>query len=253
MTTRFSSGPTVHRYADAAALYAAAAEAFGAQARSAIGAHGRFSVALAGGGTPRPLYEKLAGAPYRDSLDWSRVDVWFGDERCVPPDSPRSNYRMVSESLLRHVPLPAGNVHRMRGEATPVDAALAYEQELHAVFGDAAIPRLDLILLGVGGDGHTASLFPGTEALHERERLVCAQYVDVQREWRLTLTFPLLNAAASLWVLAHGADKAQILRRVFDGPPPPEALPIQRITPADGRLEWWLDAAAAADLPPAAA
>lgn len=248
MTVRLSTAPVLHRYADVTSLYHAIAETFVAQAQAAIAARGRFHVALSGGNTPRPLYEKLAAAPYRDALDWPRIEIWFGDERCVPPDAPRSNYRMVHEALLQHVSVPAANVHRMRGENPPAQAAQAYEHELQIGFGSGVRACMDLILLGLGDDGHTASLFPGTEVLHERQRQVCAQYVEVQQEWRLTLTLPVLNAAQALWVLVHGADKAGILQRVLEGPRQPEVLPIQNLAPVGGSLEWWLDTAAAADL-----
>lgn len=239
--------PKLHCFTAVPALYVAAAEAFATQAREAIAARGCFHVALAGGNTPRPLYELLATVPYRDALDWSHIHIWFGDERCVPPDSKRSNYRMVDEALLQRVPLSAAHIHRMHGEDEPEAAAWAYERTLLDSFG-AGLPRLDLILLGIGDDGHTASLFPGVAALRERQRRVCAQYVEVQREWRLTLTLPVLNAAAALWVLAHGADKAEVLERVLTGPQQSDVLPIQNLAPASGRLEWWLDTAAAARL-----
>lgn len=248
MTARLSAAPILHCYADGVALYRALAEAWVTRAQAAIAARGRFHVALSGGNTPRPLYELLAAAPYRDALDWPHIEIWFGDERCVPPDAPRSNFRMVRETLLQYVPVPAANVHRMRGESPPTEAARDYEREVEASFGPGVPARLDLILLGIGEDGHTASLFPGTDALLERRRQVCAQYVAAQQEWRLTLTFPVLNAAAALWVLAQGADKAAILQRVFDGPSQPEVLPIQSLAPDSSQLEWWLDAAASADL-----
>jgi 6-phosphogluconolactonase len=234
-------------HADAGAMIRAAADAFVAKAQAALAAHGRFSVALAGGGTPKPLYELLATAPYRDRLDWSRIEVFFGDERCVPPDSPRSNYRMAHAALLSKLPLPAANVHRLRGEDEPALAALAYEHALRAVFR-RAWPRFDLVLLGIGDNGHTASLFPGCACLRERERAVCAQYVESQREWRLTLTLPVLDAAAAVWLLADGAGKADVLSRVLDGPWQPDVLPVQYVAPAQGEYVWWLDQAAAAQL-----
>jgi 6-phosphogluconolactonase len=234
-------------HADAGAMIRAAADAFVAKAQAALAAHGRFSVALAGGGTPKPLYELLATAPYRDQLDWSRIEVFFGDERCVPPDSPRSNYRMAHAALLSKLPLPAANVHRLRGEDEPALAALAYEHALRAVFR-RAWPRFDLVLLGIGDNGHTASLFPGCACLRERERAVCAQYVESQREWRLTLTLPVLDAAAAVWLLADGAGKADVLSRVLDGPWQPDVLPVQYVAPAQGEYVWWLDQAAAAQL-----
>ena len=248
MTVSGSTTATRRVFADTTALYAAAAEGFASLARDAIAARGRCHVAMAGGGTPQPLYQRLARPPFRDTLDWSRIDVWFGDERCVPPDSDRSNYHMVDQALLQNVAIPTANVHRMRGELPPPDAAADYADALRGVFGGRRIPRMDLILLGVGGDGHTASLFPKTPALRERDRWVCAQFVEAQQEWRLTLTYPLLDAAAALWVLAHGADKAAIVARVLDGPSLPSDLPIQAVAPVDGELQWWLDRASASGL-----
>lgn len=238
----------VQRFGTAAALHDAAADAVIAQARAAIDARGKFHFALAGGNTPWPLYERLATSPRRERIHWPSVHIWFGDERCVPPDSDRSNYHMVEQALLRHIGIPAGNVHRMRGEMPPEAAAAAYAGALRQTFGDSGPPCLDLILLGIGGDGHTASLFPGTPALLERERWVCGQFVEAQREWRLTLTYPVLNAAAALWVLAVGADKANVVARVLQGPRLPSELPIQAVTPSDGELRWWLDTAAATAL-----
>ncbi|MDO1528834.1 6-phosphogluconolactonase [Fulvimonas sp. R45] len=247
MISRLSPRPQLRVHADADAMTRAAADAFVATAQAALAAHGRFGVALAGGGTPKPLYELLAAAPYRDRLDWSRVEVFFGDERCVPPDSPRSNYRMAHEALLSKVPLPPANVHRLRGEDEPALAALAGEQDLrHAFRRDW--PRFDLVLLGIGDNGHTASLFPGCACLRERERAVCAQYVESQHEWRLTLTLPVLDAAAAVWLLADGAGKADVLAQVLDGPWQPDVLPMQYVAPAQGEYVWWLDRAAAARL-----
>lgn len=247
MTPSLSPRPRLQVHADTGAMIRAAADAFVAKAQAALAAHGHFSVALAGGGTPKPLYELLATAPYRDRLDWSRIEVFFGDERCVPPDSPRSNYRMAHAALLSKLPLPAANVHRLRGEDEPALAALAYEHALRAVFR-RAWPRFDLVLLGIGDNGHTASLFPGCACLRERERAVCAQYVESQREWRLTLTLPVLDAAAAVWLLADGAGKADVLARVLDGPWQPDVLPVQYVAPAPGEYVWWLDQAAAARL-----
>lgn len=236
-----------HCFETPAVLYAALAEALLAEARNALAARGSFHLVLAGGNTPRPLYEKLAAAPFRDALDWSRIHLWFGDERCVPPDSPRSNYRMVEQVLLRHVPLPAENIHRMHGEAPPPVAADDYQRALLEQFGTRPA-ALDLVLLGVGDDGHTASLFPRTEVLRQRHRQVCAQYVEAHKEWRLTLTLPVLEAAKKRWILACGAAKADIIERALTGPYQPEILPIQFLTRSSGPTEWWLDAAAGRDL-----
>ena len=164
-------------------------------AAESIAARGRFTIALSGGSTPRPIYARLAAADHAERIDWGKVHVFFSDERCVPPDDAASNYRMAREALLDHVPLPSANVHRMRGEEDPALAALAYEQDLQRLFRTSAAPAFDLICLGMGDDGHTASLFPGTAALRERERWVVAQYVAVARAWRVTLTAALINAA----------------------------------------------------------
>lgn len=239
--------PALRKFPTTAAFYDAAATAFVDAAVAAVDARGCFSVALAGGGTPRPLYARLAAAPYRDRVDWSRVQVFFGDERCVLPDHPRSNYRMAREALLDAVALPVANIHRPRGEDEPHAAARQYAEELRSVFGDDGLPRFDLILLGIGDNGHTASLFPGTGALRETGKTVCAQYVEVQHEWRLTCTLPLINAARAVWVLVEGAGKADIVRRVLRDRFEPEVLPMQAVAPA-GDYVWWLDAAAAAKL-----
>lgn len=236
------------RVMDEANFYRGLAQEFVQRAAAAIEAQGRFRVALAGGSTPKPLYELLATKEFMVQLDWTRTEVFFGDERCVPPDDARSNFRMAANALLRHVPLPAAQLHRMRGEDPPAQAALRYREELAQAFRNAAAPRFDLILLGMGENGHTASLFPGTGALRERWRTVVAQYVEVQKEWRLTFTRPVLNAAAAVWVLARGASKAATVKRVLEGPFEPQVSPIQYVVPRAGQLVWWLDAAAAAQL-----
>ena len=223
--------------------------------RGGDAAVGRFVVALSGGSTPKRLYALLATAAYAGRVDWSRVHVFWGDERCVPPDDPASNYRMAREALLSRVPVPEGNVHRMRGEDDPGSAAAAYERELREIFvtpdgPPACIPgrRFDLVLLGMGDNGHTASLFPGTPAVREAERWVLAQYVEAVSMWRVTLTPVVINAAAEVTFLVSGGDKAEMLRRVLKGPHVPDALPAQAIAPGHGRLRWLVDAAAAADL-----
>jgi 6-phosphogluconolactonase len=220
-----------------------AADRIVAAAASAIAARGRFTIALSGGSTPRALFELLATDEYRAKVDWPRVEVCFGDERCVPPDDPASNYRMAREALLDHVP---ARVHRMRGEDEPAAGAAAYERELRELFG--ATPRFDLVLLGMGDNGHTASLFPGLRAVEERERWVVAEYVAEVSMWRITCTPVVLNAAAEDLFLVAGADKAPMLQRVLEGPRDPRALPSQVVAPTNGRLVWLVDAAAAAAL-----
>jgi len=214
-------------------------------AGDAIRDHGSFSIALSGGSTPKALYELLAREPYRSQIDWSRVQVFFGDERCVPPDDPQSNYRMASEALLSKVPIPPANVYRMKGEIDPQAAATEYGQILKEKFGDGG---LDLTLLGMGDDGHTASLFPGTPALHEAKHRCVPNYVDKFKMWRITMTAPFLNRSTSVLILASGAGKAQRLKEVLKGPRDPDRLPIQLIQPTNGTLTWLLDLAAAAML-----
>lgn len=236
-------------FPDKAALVDGAAGFMAAQAAQAIAERGRWTVALAGGGTPRPIYARLAEAGYAQGIDWVSVHVFFGDERCVSPDDSRSNFNMAREALLDRVPLLPENVHRLRGEDDPALAALAYEQEIRRLFRTPALPAFDLICLGMGDNGHTASLFPGTASLRERERLVVAQYVEVMQTWRATMTAPLINAARHVAFFVEGASKAEMLRRVLHGPYDPDVLPAQMIQPVQGQLHWLVDAAAAGQLP----
>jgi 6-phosphogluconolactonase len=229
-------------------LFHAAAEEFIRAARTAIGAQGRFSVALSGGSTPKSLYSLLA-SNYAD-FAWNRVFLFFGDERHVPPTDPESNYRMVKESLLSKIAIPPDNVFRVPAENPDADAAAAdYEAQLRSFFElkPGEFPRFDLVLLGMGPDGHTASLFPGSAALDERSRLVVANWVAQFNTHRITLTFPVLNRAAEVMFLASGPDKADMLHQVLEVKMTPP-LPAQRIEPTDGKLLWMLDEAAAAKL-----
>ncbi|HEX4954719.1 MAG TPA: 6-phosphogluconolactonase [Thermoanaerobaculia bacterium] len=237
------------------ALLAAAAERFAAAAGAAIAARGRFVVALAGGATPEGLYARLAAEPHASRIDWSRVHVFWGDERAVLPGDGASNYRMAREALLDRVPLRPEQIHRIRGEAEPAVAAAAYERELREAFATPTGPprtmpgaRFDLVLLGLGQDGHTASLFPGAEALHERELWVRAERAPAAPPWRITLTPMVVNAAAEVVFLVAGRDKAAALRRVLTEPPQPDLLPAQGIRPTAGSLGWLVDAAATAEL-----
>lgn len=232
-------------FSDPRALAEGAAALIAALAGEAVSERGRFTVALAGGNTPRPVYERLAARPHEDRVAWDRVEVFFGDERCVPPDDARSNYRLAQEALLDRVPLPPDNVHRIRGEEDPAAAARDYEQELRRCFGPASIPVFDLICLGMGDNGHTASLFPATPVLHESRRWAAPVYVQELAAWRVTLTAPVLNAAREVVFLVTGANKADMLRRVRTGPYTPDELPAQLIEPASGRVRWLVDAAAA--------
>jgi len=230
-----------------AALVEAAAGLVVEVAGRAVAQRGRFTLALAGGGTPKPVYERLAGDDFAGRIDWSKTDLFFGDERCVEPNDPQSNYRMAREALLARVPLPEANIHRIRGEADPAVAAAEYEQILRETLRSER-PRLDLVLLGIGDDGHTASLFPGTAAVREATRLVAAQYVDKLAAWRVSLAPPLLDAAAEVAFLVEGGGKAEVLAAILEGPYQPDVLPAQRIQPTAGRVRWLVDAAAAARL-----
>jgi 6-phosphogluconolactonase len=238
--------------ATAADLYHTAAEEFIRVARAAIGAQGRFTAALSGGSTPKALYSLLA-ANYAD-FAWNRIFLFFGDERHVPPTDPDSNYRMVNESLLTKIAIPAENVFRVPAENPDAAAAASdYETQLRRFFElrpedrPGEFPRFDLILLGMGSDGHTASLFPDSAALDEQSRLVVANWVAKFNTHRITFTFPVLNRAAEVVFMASGADKANMLHQVLEAKNTPP-LPSQRVQPSDGKLLWMLDEAAAAKL-----
>jgi 6-phosphogluconolactonase len=239
----------------AAALADAAAGRFVAAAGDAITSRGQFIVALSGGSTPRDTYRRLGMEALVSRVLWSRVQVLWGDERCVPSDHVESNYRMARETLLDRVPVPAANVHRIHGEDDPATAAAAYEATMRALLQTPAGPptatsgvRIDLVLLGLGEDGHTASLFPGSAAAHEQTRWVMAAHVAAASPWRITLTPAVINAAAEVLFLVSGGAKAGILRRVLEGPRRPQELPAQAIAPSNGRVRWCVDAAAAAEL-----
>ncbi len=246
------SARNIRVFPDVDALSIAAAREFIRCAGEAIAARGRFTVALSGGSTPKRLYQNLAAEPFRSQVDWGRVEFFWGDERCVPPDHPDSNYRMAREAILAALPIPAEHIHRMEGERSDLDAAARdYEAVLARVFDinvGGEPPAFDLILMGMGPDGHTASLFPHTKALEETTRWVVANHVPQLNTNRLTLTRPILNRAQEMLFLVAGADKAERLAEVLTGPPDPKRLPSQSIQP-DGRLVWFVDSAAAARLP----
>lgn len=245
-----ASRPLLSVYDDQVAFREAAVDIVVDAARRSVAERGRFVIALAGGGTPRPIYQRLSAPEHANRIDWGRTHVVFGDERCVPPADEQSNFCMAREALLGRVPLPEANIHRMRGEADPAVAALEYEQALRRLFHQEQPPAVDLVLLGIGSDGHTASLFPGTAAVRERERLAVAQYVDKLASWRLTLTPILFDAAREVLFLVEGAGKADVLRAILEGPYQPDVLPAQRVQPAAGQVRWLLDRAAAAGLSP---
>lgn len=228
-----------------------AAERFVRLAGEAVSATGRFTVALSGGTTPQRLYSLLASDQFQPLMAWSKVHFFFGDERCVPPDHPDSTYGMVRVALLAPAPIPWENVYPIlteKGDAQSV--AAEYEKTLKTFFGltEGQKPRFDLILLGMGTDGHTASLFPGSTALEESGRLVTANYVEKLQAHRITLTFPAINQAANIIFLISGQSKASVLKEVLEGQDQPMRLPSQRIAPVEGKLLFMVDQAAGSKL-----
>ena len=239
--------PEVHVHATPEEAAETVAQLVCALSAESIAARGRFTVALAGGSTPAALYRLLTSPPLAGVIGWAHWHVFWGDERCVPPDHPDSNYGMAHRTLLAQAPIPPPQVHRMRGEDAPEQAAADYAQTLQ----DALSPdgRLDLALLGIGEDGHTASLFPGTEALTERERLVAANWAPHLDAYRITLTFPALNRARNVAVLVTGADKADAVRRALAPSPGDATPPIALVDPMDGPALWHVTRPTLASLP----
>src|SRR5712671_2745413 len=242
--------------ADANSIAQTAAAEFLQAARESISEKGSFSVALAGGSTPKTLYSLLASNPLLQAkVPWSKIQFFFGDERHVPPDDPESNFRMATEAMLAKAPIDPKQVHRIKSEKPNAsEAAQEYEQELRESFKlkPDELPRFDLVLLGMGPEGHTASLFPGTKALREQRRLVVSNWVGKLYTDRITLTPPVLNNAARIIFMAHGAEKAPALKAVLEGPYEPEQLPAQMITSPKGRVVWLVDPSAASMLAPQA-
>jgi len=205
----------------------------------AVHRRGHCTVALSGGNTPRTLYGLLA-SEFRERIPWARIQIFWGDERYVPADHANSNYRMARETLLDRVPCPASNIHAMPTHIAPPEAAAAaYAETLREHFADSP-PKFDLVLLGLGADGHTASLFPGSEALAETTQWVVATRAPLEPAIRLTLTMPVLNQAANLFVLVAGSDKVEALRHVRSGTTDPRIYPAAGLRPIDGRLMWWV-------------
>jgi len=228
-------------------LARAAAEHFVTRSREAVERRGLFTVALSGGSTPKLLFELLAdpNEPFRDQISWSDIHFFWSDERHVPPDHADSNYRLAYEALLSRVPVAKSNVHRVPSEnPSAADAASEYEQTLIQTTHQS-LPQLDLIMLGLGTDGHTASIFPGSEVLHETKRLVAAPWIDKFQSYRITMTLPLLNNGVSVMFLVSGSEKAKIVKEVLEGP---EQYPAQAIKPTKGELLWMLDRDAANEL-----
>ena len=253
-TETMTADREVRILADATAIAQTAAAEFLEAAREAVHEKDCFRVALAGGSTPKALYELLGNNRLLQAMvPWSKMQLFFGDERHVPPDAAESNFRIVKETLLAKAPLKSRQVHRINSELARADeAAEQYEQELRAVFGLEAgeLPCFDLVLLGMGADGHTASLFPGTKALREDRRLAVANWVGKLYDDRITLTPPVLNNAARVIFMAHGAEKALALKAVLEGPHEPQQLPAQMIRSKAGKVLWLVDVAAASMLKP---
>jgi len=236
-------------YPDTNTLSHQAAQFIVRLANESIVTHGRFSIALSGGSTPRVLYGLLGSEPYRNQIDWSKVDIFWSDERCVPPDSADSNYAMAREVLLSRVPLSPQQVHRMPAELPDHDAAAqTYEREIKQSFGTSGIPHFDLIQLGMGPEGHTASLFPHQASLHEQQKLVMFVIVPKPPPPRLTFTPPILNAARHVLFLVTGAEKADAVHAVIEGEYQPDEYPAQIVRPPEGDVVWMLDEAAAGKL-----
>jgi 6-phosphogluconolactonase len=231
-------------------LFAAAADEVVHLANEAVGSRSRFTIALSGGSTPKSLYNLLA-TNARTALPWDKMFFFWSDERHVPPTDPDSNYRMANEAMLSKIPVPTANIFRPSTENPDAEAvANEYESTLRKFFqpGPGQFPKFDLILLGMGPDGHTASLFPGTSGLQEKSRLVIANWVDKLKTHRLSFTFPVLNAAACVAFLVSGIDKAATLKGVLEESGPGEPYPASLVNPANGKLIWFLDRAAASGL-----
>ena len=229
----------------------AAADLFVELSQAVTDGNGIFNVALSGGSTPRALNELLVAMPYLEQVNWSKVHFFWGDERMVPPDDAESNYRMARETLLSHLPVSEDQIHPIPTELSdPAAVASRYEEELQRAFqlSPGQLPQFDLIFLGMGPDGHTASLFPHTTGLEVTDRLVIANYIPRLASYRITLTASVINEAAVVVFLAAGSDKAAALAEVLEGPRDPDEFPAQRINPVDGDLYWLVDRAAAAEI-----
>lgn len=244
--------PNIQVASDPAALNPIVAAYIIAQANDAIRARGVFHVALSGGSTPKGLFSLLATDDLlRAQMPWDKTHVWWSDERTVPPDNPDSNYKLANDLMLSRVPVPAENIHRIQGELEPAYAADKYESEIRRILNaPSTIPQFDLLHLGIGPDAHTASIFPGTRAIHESTRLVMSNWIGKLYVWRVTFTPPLINNARAVFFLATGDDKAVPLKGILEGPHEPDQLPAQLVQPASNNLVWFLDQKAAARLSP---
>lgn len=239
----------IHIYENPTELSQALAQFFAETAIASVKERGRFSVSLTGGNSPKELYRLLSVSPLKEEIPWSKTFIFWGDERCVPDADPQNNARMSYETLLDHVPVPAENIFRMNGTLPPAESAADYEDQLKAYFGKETA-AFDLILLGMGDNAHTASLFPHTSVLHENTAWVKGLYIDEVKMDRITLTAPFINKARQIAFLLFGASKAKTLQEVLEGEHDIENKPVQLIKPVNGELHWFLDKAAASDLAP---
>ncbi|MCL4545698.1 MAG: 6-phosphogluconolactonase [Chloroflexi bacterium] len=236
--------PTLHRADSATDVAEVSSQRIVAVARQAVQKRGLFTLALSGGSTPKLLYERLASLPRQSGIPWRQTHIFFSDERCVPPSSPESNCHMASEALLSRIAIPEDNVHRMRGEMSPPEAAALYEEELRSVFGSSQLPRFDVLLLGLGEDGHTASLFPGVSLSADDQHLVAAVFVSKLSTWRLTFTPRVINAAAHVIFLVTGTAKRAPLQTLLT-PIQKVIIPAQLVQPGNGTVEVFADRDAA--------
>jgi 6-phosphogluconolactonase len=236
----------VRVFQDLEALSRAAAELFAARAKRCVASRGRFTVALSGGATPRRLYTLLGSTPFRETIEWKQTHVFWADERCVPGDHPESNFKLAVDAFLSSIAIPKENIHRVKGEEGPGRAARDYEEELRSFFG-SVFPVFDLVLLGAGEDGHTASLFPGSSSLHERTRLALPVYLEPPRSNRVTLTLPVLDHAAEVLFLASGRAKAGVVQAILENGNPMRH-PAGLVRPVRGSITWFIDLEAAEKL-----
>jgi 6-phosphogluconolactonase len=237
----------LHKFKDAEALSEAVAKWIVDIIADTLQQHPRFTIALSGGSTPERLHKLLASSPNKEQIDWKKLHIFWGDERAVPFSDSRNNAKMAYDTLLDHVSVPAEQIHVMRTDIPPEQSAVEYEKILHRYFGETG-PSFDLVLLGMGDDGHTLSLFPGTAVIHEENAWVTSFFLKAQDMYRITLTRPIVNRAARVAFLTTGAKKAHALKEVLKGKYNPDVYPSQTIMPQAGELHWFVDEAAAADL-----
>jgi len=240
-----NSKKNIHVYPDKKALITATAEKIIYSIEQSVKDNGLCNIALTGGNTPRDLYSMLATDTYKKRVDWNCVHLFWGDERTVPPENPDSNFGMARQTLLKHIKLPQDNIHRIKGEITPEDAAKEYSSLIHGHFKEAP-PRFDLILLGLGEDGHIASLFPGTAAIEENIKTVVAVFVPKLDTWRISLTLPVINTAKEIMFLVSGSSKSKIMQQIMNIEEPAKDVPATLVNPKDGTVHWLLDSEAVA-------